>query len=741
MRTLWTTLALAAVGSAALATEYCVAPDGQDGNAGTQAAPFRTLARAGLALQPGDTLTVRGGVYRETLSLARSGSAGQPITVRAAAGEQVTVTGADALTDWRQEANGTWSAPFDAPQADQIQLFDGAQPLREVTWPKGGADPLHPAWAKMTAGGATTITDPSLTGDADHWRGALLFMPSGYAWICQSRTVTAYDPATHTLTFDPPLPDAFYTPKKDNEYRLIGAPGEALASGEWRYDAAAKRVALRLADGAKPSDRAIEAKRRVWAVDLAGRQHVRLLGLGFRAAGLRTDGASANLVLDGLRGEWLGHNLRNDAEGAVVIAGQGHSVRNCSFRWSSSSVMRASGRGHRIENNLIECGNYGGKWQGVVALSGRDIVFAWNTVRDAGRDVLSIHHLTESRIVHNDLSHAGWLTADLGMTYGHNTDFGGTEIAWNRVHENEAAHTQMGIYFDHCSHNVIVHHNAIWGVRGDAIRFNNPGSYLLAYHNSCWHTGAISTFDHSHRNDLLGTRYQNNIVNAPIKLPEHCIVAPNLVSAEPPYADATKGLFTLTGAPAEPKPVMLAGVTTGGQPYFGAYQPGAEPWRAGHDFAHPPAPEAAWQPATMVGANRLRNANFELGTIEGWTKLGDGEATCVKGNGWGNKVYGDGRDEPLGTSLQELRLSGAASVEETVTGLTPGQAYRLTGWLKVSEGAKATLSVAGQSVEVSQAAWTRQTIEFTAPADGQVVVSIRKSAGEGYAWADVLGLT
>lgn len=61
-------LALFASGrSGAAPTIYYVATTGSDSNAGTQAAPFRTLNRGVSVLTPGDTLRVGAGTYDETL--------------------------------------------------------------------------------------------------------------------------------------------------------------------------------------------------------------------------------------------------------------------------------------------------------------------------------------------------------------------------------------------------------------------------------------------------------------------------------------------------------------------------------------------------------------------------------------------------------------------------------------------------------------------------------------------------
>lgn len=67
---------------------YYVATSGDDANPGTQAAPWRTVAKAAQTLTAGQTAIVRGGTYNERLiSFAYSGSAGNPITIKAATGE------------------------------------------------------------------------------------------------------------------------------------------------------------------------------------------------------------------------------------------------------------------------------------------------------------------------------------------------------------------------------------------------------------------------------------------------------------------------------------------------------------------------------------------------------------------------------------------------------------------------------------------------------------------------------
>ena len=742
MRLGWFCLLLPLLASGrTVAMEYFVSPQGNDAWSGKLAAPaagdgpWRSLSRAAAEAKPGDVIRIREGLYRETLVPLRDGEPDQPITYQAYGDEQPVITGADAITEWRPGEKGVWLAKMGWDLKDGNQLFAGGQPLTEARWPNS-ASLFQPERASVASGTETSITDPNLP-DGD-WTGALLWLASGSQWICQSKIVTKHDAAAHTLHYEQPLQNRFYEPKEGNPYVLMGVAAALDAPGEWLYDTG--QVKLFPPDRADPRTLDIEARRRAVCIDLSGRKFIEVKGLAFRAGTLRTNADSADLVLDGLRGEYLGHSYLNDVSGsgAVRIDGRHHTVVNCQFAHSSGSVLWISGSDHRIVNNLVGGGDYAGKWNGTVKLTGRRQYFAWNTVRDSGRDLVSTAGLSASLVEHNDLSNAGWLTHDLGMTYGHNTDFGNTVIRFNHVHDNQAGRTAMGIYFDHCSHNVIVYGNCVWNVGMDPIRINNPAHFNIVAHNSCLQTGKTRTFDHSHRDDMRNCLWIDNLVNQPIELPDSVTVAGNVVEAKPGYAAAPAD-FRLKegdqaiGAAAWPE---LVGPDAGAIPF------GAKPFRVGHDFANPPAVPDTWTLPRVPYMNALVNACFELNSIEGWEAVGEG-VEVAKGNGWGNNYADRAKQfEPTGTSHFELHLKGQSGVRQTVTGLTTGKEHTAYAWLRVSaEGDKVELEVAGQRVAVDSTTWTRVAVPFTPGPDGKATLTVRKTTGgDGFAAVDNLGV-
>lgn len=80
-------------GAAVAAPVYYVAPYGNDADNGSQLAPWRSIGRAVGAVNPGDTVLVRGGEYREIVAINRSGSAEQPIVIQSYPGEQAIIDG------------------------------------------------------------------------------------------------------------------------------------------------------------------------------------------------------------------------------------------------------------------------------------------------------------------------------------------------------------------------------------------------------------------------------------------------------------------------------------------------------------------------------------------------------------------------------------------------------------------------------------------------------------------------
>lgn len=93
----------------ALSAELHVAKTGRDTNRGNRSAPLLTIQRAAELSQPGDVITVHGGVYRERVNPPIGGiSDKERIVYQAAPGETVEIKGSEVITNWTRVQADVW---------------------------------------------------------------------------------------------------------------------------------------------------------------------------------------------------------------------------------------------------------------------------------------------------------------------------------------------------------------------------------------------------------------------------------------------------------------------------------------------------------------------------------------------------------------------------------------------------------------------------------------------------------
>src|SRR5262249_44252030 len=91
---------------------------GSEAAAGTEQAPWKTLAHALRQLKPGDTLLIRGGTYYEKVSLSRSGTEQSPITIRSYPGELVVIDGG--LREFMDSPATSWEPAKDGAEGEYV---------------------------------------------------------------------------------------------------------------------------------------------------------------------------------------------------------------------------------------------------------------------------------------------------------------------------------------------------------------------------------------------------------------------------------------------------------------------------------------------------------------------------------------------------------------------------------------------------------------------------------------------
>ena len=95
--------------SALAAREYHVSPAGNNSNDGSARKPLQTISAAAQLAQPGDTITVHAGTYRERINPPRGGTSDSArITYQAAPGEKVEIKGSETVKGWTEVQPGVW---------------------------------------------------------------------------------------------------------------------------------------------------------------------------------------------------------------------------------------------------------------------------------------------------------------------------------------------------------------------------------------------------------------------------------------------------------------------------------------------------------------------------------------------------------------------------------------------------------------------------------------------------------
>ena len=234
--------------SAVRAETYHVSPTGDDAAAGTAAAPFRTVQRGADASQPGDTVLVAPGVYRERVAPPRGGTEGKPIVFRAAELRKAVIKGSEVWKpEWRQERDRIWAGAVDQALFTDTAHVDGANPFAigfaSTPWGREGKPEYERHLKKERAGNPKADRD--------------LVYSLGQVFI--DGAILRQAPFREELDREP---------------------------GTWWYDSDGHRLFVHFADGG-PQDHEVEitTRRRIFAPHERGLGHIEVDGFVFEHCG------------------------------------------------------------------------------------------------------------------------------------------------------------------------------------------------------------------------------------------------------------------------------------------------------------------------------------------------------------------------------------------------------------------------------------------------------------------------
>ncbi len=595
--------------------DYFVSPDGNNSNPGSLGSPFATIQRAASLAGPGDTVFVRGGVYRETVVPIQSGTPGAPIRFTAYNNERVWVTGLDRVsTGWLIHSGSIYTTPMSSPIS---QLFHNGQPMFEARWPNPtsyfptGGFATTDSVNVQPVGQTTTFTDNALSAvPSGTFNGAKLSIFSGREWVASTTTVNQH--SGNSLSLNWAGPNDLLTPEAGDRYWLHGTLQTLDVAKEWYKDDVANTLYFSAPAGTDPNTSFIEARKRQYAFDTQGRSHVEISGINLYAASARigSDTLIENAQILYPTPFSAPNNWQNVP--GVVVAGSNSIIRNSEIAYSWGDGVTLQGQGNLVENNVIHD----------VAMNGSDSALVFNSSQgnntinenslyNAGRSGVLHRFLSpNTQITSNDIHTFGLLTTDLGGTYtwgsapAQGGDGTGSVIAYNWVHDMQAA-DGSGIYLDNYHTGYTVHHNVVWNI-GGGIQVNTPGSEDGIYNNT------VFDVDQALPNFSLGPpsniETYNNLAVASGGGFFGTDVQNNLSVAGNPFVDSANQDFRLvSGSTAIDYGRIIAGITdgfTGTAPDAGAYEFELPQWLAGANWT-PQGANDYLQIALMLHAGDL----------------------------------------------------------------------------------------------------------------------------------------
>lgn len=551
-------------------TQYYVdaGPNGNDANTGKSiSTPFQTIQKAASVANAGDTVNIRAGTYRQTVTPAHSGTATAPITFCAyisnGVPDTVTVSGLDLVTPgsnsigtWQQYSNNIYKIQLTSawvPALGQNQVYVNGRQLVEARWPNvTDSFALSRATSAIADGGSVNLNNVDSNGNyactysnaslsvfpAGFWNNATMVFSPGEEWIMANATITSF--ASNTLSFRYNDGSSAY-PGNGDPYFLIGKLAGLDTEGECFYDLTGSEggtpymLYLWQWGGGSPAANVVEMSKgssRATAFNLYGLSYIRFQNLNFLGAAASTSSGTSGNTFDTVTFNHSSLSLNYGGQ-AVYLGGTNERVVNCTFIDNASvgiAIATTCG-GAVIENNVIDsC------WSSCIdANTAQNCIVRRNTAFNAGGAAVSTI-LKSSSVLNNHVYTSGTFCTDIAginSIYGGNLQ--GTQIGYNWVHDIVAIldysnghvwNGGAGIRHDGGGgspgiSDTTIHHNVVWNTTQsqniiiwalDNTMTNYGNEQVRVYNNTCaQEIGITQTSPSNTYPSAAGMDFRNNI--------------------------------------------------------------------------------------------------------------------------------------------------------------------------------------------------------------------------------------
>ncbi len=609
-------------------TYYVCSTTGDDSNVGDFNNPFRTISKAAGVMEAGDECVIRGGTYREIVTPLNSGEADRPITFRNYEDEKVWIDATDPIDGWTPYKNNIYTAKVHhrwiALPAEWQGLYYNEKLVNEARWPNDEDNDLFTFEGFYVDGGSAShvfskegeFTDVNLDGAAICYFGE----HCGASW---TRPITKAD--SKEIHFeevditDWPFSNHNPTLHRGNNKGQIfvyGALDLLDHPNEWYYDSEKGMVYAMFPDKKQPADGTVKIATRIRTMDVPT-DYIVVDGLNFFGGEVRFTGSHGVIRNCNLQNCSQIRDRFDDCEaqmttGALVFEGNYLTAeRNLIEHGSNNGILMLGGiRGahhYVIDNNIIRNFNTLGIHANPILSDCDNTIVTRNTVTRCGRDGITTGNTWGGRnceVAYNDVSYCMLINNDGGIYYTvGNDEYKHTKIHHNWFHDSfgpaYADGRAAGIYLDNYSKGYDVYNNLITNVTWTGFQYNLYNTDFNFYNNTIWGAGAsIGRWVAGFRMERINI--SNNVADksaSVVKTDNSSkssvkdewigtdITEHNIIGTADMFEDAANNNFT----PKEGSALIDAGeqITNfeidfkGNGVDIGAFERGAEPWKAG----------------------------------------------------------------------------------------------------------------------------------------------------------------
>lgn len=517
--------------SAASSRNYYVAANGNDANAGTITAPWKSISKVNAsfsAVLAGDSILFKSGdTFYGALVVGKSGSSAKPITISSyGTGAKPVITGFITASSWVSVGAGIYQAymPGAKTTLNMVTLNNVPQALGRYP----NIDAVNGGYLYYESfSGSTSITDNQLTS-ATNWTGAEVVIRKKL-WVLDRCKITAHSGGRLTFTNI----GSSYEGTNGFGYFIQNDARTLDKLGEWYLNKSTKYLQMYFGT-ASPSAYTVKVSCLDTLLNLSSRTYINVNNLVF-------EGANGNALFS-TSGNYV--NIKNcefNNSGAGGIQANSTSnflIENCIVNNSLSNGIVATStkstnvtiRGCAVKNTGVLAGmglSSGNSYKGIMAGVQSNLLVEYNTVDTSGYVGIDWQG-SNVTIRYNVINHFDFIKDDAGgiYTYSGGTDASPGTVYTNRVLQNNIVLNGMGasngrnsttsfvsgIYLDGRTVNVNVLNNTVFNNGKNGIHVSNANNVNIKGNTSFNNLNAVSILRWANVGQVRNLVIKNNVL-------------------------------------------------------------------------------------------------------------------------------------------------------------------------------------------------------------------------------------